>query len=108
MELLNARRASLWLKENEVLSPPTIRVFRTILTIDDKFLRVSLQVLSPQRVHGVRKAAFGHESVNVTQLVGAGLHHLLLRHRQRLHAQHVRADFKSNNSYKRSAIKLFN
>lgn len=64
-------------------------VFGTILTVDDKFLRVSLQVLPPQRVHGVRKAAFGHESVNVTQLVGAGLHHLLLRHRQRLHAQHL-------------------
>ena len=57
----------------------------TTLTVNDELLCVSSEVLLPYASHRLRKEAFGHESVNVPEFVGAGLHHLLLSNLQRLH-----------------------
>lgn len=53
--------------------------------VNDKLPGVSFEILLSYRVHCLRKAAFGHKSVNVTEFIGAGFNHLLLRHLQRLH-----------------------
>lgn len=66
----------------------TIAPHATDLTFNCELLCISLQVLLPYGVHGVRVAAIRHQGVDVAKSVGRGLDHLLLGDLDRFHTQH--------------------